>query len=337
MATRILIPDLADDTHCASENCWIMNYALVRDAPNAHVPGFEPHKTEDKMLTGQQYASVYPGYTVIKAFVYFDTSRILVALSILNAALRIYGCRQGYFTPRICPDFSLVVQSGYPTYPHRPAVIGDFDRLHYPVTVGNGLGGMACAPYARPLPYEAGEVDLDVSQIVKGGETKFCLRVSKEVDGIPPTIGFGVQSEVFYIRSYQYGPIVTATTNIATSILANAATLNGEFYVYKEVPKLIIDHDGGEGYGYFDVRFQYGLTVAYGTDTPWQEGKSGIEEPRAEACAQTIVGLTPDTTYHFRMQVRYGTIVNGADRTFTTPPGAPFTINKAYALAREEL
>lgn len=92
----------------------------------------------------------------------------------------------------------------------------------------------------------------------------------------------------------------TGTTDPATIIADIEATLNGT-----------VTGDGGEP---CEVRFQYGLTAAYGTDTAWQPGKHA-----GDAFSQVISGLTPDTTYHFRAQIKNSAgTVSGADRTFTT-------------------
>ena len=116
-----------------------------------------------------------------------------------------------------------------------------------------------------------------------------------------------------------YTPIVvpTVTTDPATAVGRTTATLNGT-----------LDDDGEEA---CDVRFQYGETIAYGINTAWQLGKESVV-----AFAQAITGLSPNTTYHFRAQARNSAgTVNGDDRTFTTNPA--LAINRAYALAREEL
>lgn len=92
----------------------------------------------------------------------------------------------------------------------------------------------------------------------------------------------------------------TGTTDPATLVADIEATLNGT-----------VTGDGGEA---CEVRFQYGLTGAYGTNTAWQPGKL-----TNDTFSQKISGLTPNTLYHFRAQVKNSdSTVNGADRTFTT-------------------
>jgi hypothetical protein len=65
------------------------------------------------------------------------------------------------------------------------------------------------------------------------------------------------------------------------------------------------------------VRFQYGTTTAYGTNTTFVRVGPAIT---AQPITQTITGLTSGTMIHFRVSVQtdFGTF-NGADRTFTTP------------------
>jgi len=92
----------------------------------------------------------------------------------------------------------------------------------------------------------------------------------------------------------------TGTTDPATLVADIEATLNGT-----------VTGDGGEA---CEVRFQYGLTAAYGINTAWQPGKL-----TSNTFSQRINGLTPNTEYHFRAQIKNSAAtVNGADRTFTT-------------------
>lgn len=111
--------------------------------------------------------------------------------------------------------------------------------------------------------------------------------------------------------------VPTVTTDPATEVGQELATLNG-----------ILANDGGEA---CQVRFQYGLTNAYGTNTEWQSGK--VTGNKFE---QEIGGLTPNTPYHFRAQaLNSAGTGNGADKTFTTKEAV--IVNRAYALSRWEL
>ncbi|MBA7645702.1 hypothetical protein ES703_53460 [subsurface metagenome] len=95
-------------------------------------------------------------------------------------------------------------------------------------------------------------------------------------------------------------PPPSVATNPADGVDHEQATLHGT-----------LTDDGGET---CEVRFQYGKTVGYGTDTDWQEDK------QSEATfEQLITGLDPDQTYHFRAQAKnsVGTS-SGSDAEFTT-------------------
>ena len=97
---------------------------------------------------------------------------------------------------------------------------------------------------------------------------------------------------------YIYKP--TVQTNAATDITADLAILHGQ-----------LTDDGGEP---CKVRFQYGLTAAYGTDTDWQTGKE-----TSDLFEQLIQDLDDETTYHFRAQAQNDAgRSSGDDATLTT-------------------
>jgi hypothetical protein len=83
--------------------------------------------------------------------------------------------------------------------------------------------------------------------------------------------------------------------------------------------------------------FTYGPTTAYGATTTLHTVKAGT---KAVAIAITVTGLTPGTTYHYRLNAtNSGGAVAGADRAFTTtghPPaavvtGGPVNVGKTVA------
>ena len=105
------------------------------------------------------------------------------------------------------------------------------------------------------------------------------------------------------------GPM--ATTGAASGITADAATLNGTV------------NDNGSA---TTVSFDYGTTTSYGTNvaatTP--TGGSIAAGTGNTAVAVNLTGLTPNTTYHFRVDATAnGTTVNGSDATFTTSQATP--------------
>jgi hypothetical protein len=91
-------------------------------------------------------------------------------------------------------------------------------------------------------------------------------------------------------------------TLAATSVNATTATFQAH-----------LTEDGGAP---CQIRFQYGLDQNYGTDTAWAG-----EYTDGQSLGLPISGLTDATTYHYRAQFRNnenGTVVSGADFTFTT-------------------
>ena len=95
------------------------------------------------------------------------------------------------------------------------------------------------------------------------------------------------------------GPPVVIT-NAATNVTASSGTLNGS-----------LDPHGLTT----NVFFQYGTTTSYGSATPMQSQTGNTYRN----IAANINGLTPHTTYHFRMvATNAGGTRMGSDRTFTT-------------------
>jgi len=130
------------------------------------------------------------------------------------------------------------------------------------------------------------------------------VKVGEFRTGYNAPIWVDTTGDIAYIYTYSSPPIPpvvpSGTTEAATLVGDVDAILNGE-----------VTDDGGED---CLVRFQYGTTVAYGTNTAWQTGKV-----TDDIFSQRITGLTPLTGYHFRAQIKNSAgTANGADKTFTT-------------------
>ena len=94
----------------------------------------------------------------------------------------------------------------------------------------------------------------------------------------------------------------TATTNAATGLNNISATLNGS----------VTANDLST-----TVSFQYGLTTAYGTTITADQ--SPVTGSSATAVSKLISGLTPNTTYHYRVvATNASATTNGPDMTFST-------------------
>lgn len=121
------------------------------------------------------------------------------------------------------------------------------------------------------------------------------------------TAGIGYGDDVEFTTATPSAP--TLNTDDASEVGSNQATLWGT-----------LTSDGGVS---CEVRFQWGATDAYGTDTGWQTGfTSGM------SFSQFISGLTIGETYHFRAQAKNaGGTTDGADKTFTTKFSPPTNFN----------
>ena len=96
----------------------------------------------------------------------------------------------------------------------------------------------------------------------------------------------------------------TAQTQAATSITTTSAELNGS-----------INPNGADTTAYF----QYGLTTSYGSTTT-----SGDFGTTSQSVGYNVTGLTPNTTYHFRIvATSSGGTSYGGDLTFITSGQAP--------------
>jgi hypothetical protein len=100
-------------------------------------------------------------------------------------------------------------------------------------------------------------------------------------------------------------PGPTPTTSSPTAIGLTGATLNGT----------VNPHGHATTY-----QFQFGTSTAYGATIPIPAGDVGSDST-THAFSRVIAGLTPGTTYHYRIVATgLGLTVSGADMTFTTAP-----------------
>jgi hypothetical protein len=145
------------------------------------------------------------------------------------------------------------------------------------------------------------------SEISKTGTTKFGLRSSRDISASVPS-----GAEVVWFSSSEGGhaaklevtysvPVPpTVTTNAASNVTGNSALLNG-----------YLNNDGGEACWY---RFQWGTTTSYGNNTTWTGSITS-----GQSFSQSISGLSPGTTYHFRAQCQNSAGTgSGGDQVFTT-------------------
>jgi predicted lipoprotein with Yx(FWY)xxD motif len=93
----------------------------------------------------------------------------------------------------------------------------------------------------------------------------------------------------------------------APAAVAGGVELRGRIYTYESDTH---------------YRFEYGTTTAYGTSVPVPEGDAGVQS--IATVAQTIAGLAPSTTYHYRLvATNAGGTGESPDATFnSSEPGA---------------
>lgn len=144
-----------------------------------------------------------------------------------------------------------------------------------------------------------------IAEINNAGYTMFGMRMTDDILANAPLLSYtwAVFSATPQLQiTYTCSP--TISTSAATSVTMSTARLNAS-----------VTRDGGLS---CYVRFQYGLTAAYGIDTSWVSGYTTGSAPYV-----SISGLTESTLYHFRAQI-YNAVVgegapaNGLDATFTT-------------------
>jgi DNA-binding beta-propeller fold protein YncE len=109
-------------------------------------------------------------------------------------------------------------------------------------------------------------------------------------------------------------PHAYAITGSASSIKSNEATLGGT-----------VNPEGLSSSYYFE----YGTTKSYGSKTAEVSAGSGVVNV---AASKLVTGLTPSTTYHFRVaEVNSTGTTTGEDHTFTTSAGSPPTATTGTA------
>jgi hypothetical protein len=171
-------------------------------------------------------------------------------------------------------------------------------KFEYGTTTAYSGGTVPCSPAP---PYSGTEsVSAGISGLTTG-TTYHYRAVAKDVNGT--THG---EDQV-----YTPGHVLALSTDPATEEKESSAMLNGSFV------------GNGEDTHYY---FEWGSTTAYGHVTAVAPGTDAGSPsgPSRTAISSEITGLSPYTTYHYRVVASNGGGTNyGADRTVTTIPGLP--------------
>ncbi|OAI56761.1 hypothetical protein AYO49_00600 [Verrucomicrobiaceae bacterium SCGC AG-212-N21] len=144
-----------------------------------------------------------------------------------------------------------------------------------------------------------GKVTTHLSSDTDGGRS-----VALQPDGRIVVGGYSQVGGTTQVALVRYGADLApiGTTIAGTSVAGATATLNGTVN-----PNGVITH----------AWFEYGTTTSYGQTTASQAQGFG---PSASPVSAAISGLTPATTYHYRLVAQNGeTTAYGGDMTFTTP------------------
>jgi len=103
--------------------------------------------------------------------------------------------------------------------------------------------------------------------------------------------------------TYVSAPLATATTGAASAVTTTSATLNAT-----------VNPDAAT---VTECKFEWGLTVSYGSSVPCASLPGSGENP--VAVSAPLAGLTANTTYHFRISATTaGGTTKGSDQTFKT-------------------
>ena len=124
----------------------------------------------------------------------------------------------------------------------------------------------------------------------------------------------GGESAISTADQFSYVPAPTVVTKAASSVAQTAATLNAT-----------VNPNGSE---VSDCHFEYGTSKTYGKSVPCSSLPGSGSSPVAVSAA--AVGLSANTTYHFRVVAENtGGPSSGADQTFTTLPEPPMVVTEA--------
>lgn len=266
-----------------------IDYFTARNATDAA-------SDEGTAKIGQRYLS--PDYYLWRGGFCFDTSGLDDNCLIQSATLwlRIVSSNNGLGT--------VMVKSGMPTYPHIPAVVGDYNRTLY-----SGNGGTATADYPS---FTITLNDTGRSWIDKTGNTKFMVMSQNDIDGSAPTSNEWAQ----ITPGGDNRPKLTVEYYIPTgppAVTSEGPCVDKQSTTMTAVGNVTDDGGGYEarGFEYYEDSSEYDSEMYAVRELGVFTGTGNYE--------MTINGLKPETTYQIRAWVKnvYG-LVYGDWYTCTT-------------------
>ncbi|HEX3734212.1 MAG TPA: hypothetical protein VHU86_03565 [Solirubrobacterales bacterium] len=146
-----------------------------------------------------------------------------------------------------------------------------------------------------------GTTNVVVSQPLLGLEANTTYEV--QIVGARPFNGGNASTSTFSFTTPSVAPEISVPTSTTGDPSGTAASVYG----------FVNPNSQATTY-----RFEYGSTSSYGSSSPAAGGSAGSGAAQI-AVAQTLTGLEPGTTYHFRLRANNATGgVVSADQTFTT-------------------
>lgn len=152
------------------------------------------------------------------------------------------------------------------------------------------------------------------SEPILPGETTEYLPIEADITGLKPETIYHFRAVAFNFTGVTNGPDLVFRTPAAPKIDSANATAVGQTTAH--LSSRVVANLSAT-----NVHFEYGASAGYGAQSAaFPIGSDTL----ARESAVDLTGLTPGTTYHYRVvgSNRWGTTA-GADRTFTTLPGPP--------------
>lgn len=161
-----------NDPHIADLYGTGANYSTVRLGDGGYNTSYE--------YIGQELQSTT--YFIYRGFMLFNTSTLPDDAIITSANLTFAQRGPGWPTH----NFSIVLQSGMPSYPHIPILNTDFNQSYYS---GNGGSYNTSDPTwgVNHAYHNISLTEEGLGWINISGYTNFCLRSDKDIDGIAPS------------------------------------------------------------------------------------------------------------------------------------------------------
>lgn len=319
--------------------------AITEDDVDVSVGGIPLTTAAD--CSGSEKASVSMAADVLTVTICFGDGGAISPFSTIAIRIGTNASDSGTGTHRIVNP-----SAPGPHYATIGGMFGDFGSFAYAiggddsvavsttVTTGGGGGGGGCPPSCPPPPDTTGP---DISSVTVTGITATAATVnfttnesahSKVEYGTTPAYGNDVSSGSFTVsHSWPLTGLSSGTLYhfriVATDSSSNATTTGDYTFTTLDTTPPVLSAIAVTGIGQTaatvtwttdegaDTVVEYGLTISYGASTS--------DATLVTSHSLPLSGLTPDTTYHYRVKSTdaSGNQVVSGDNTFTTAVDAP--------------